>query len=128
MDFQQLVTNTETACEALSVKADSVIKLWGTSKELSEKAIDNKALKSHVIATLWDVRNTMQTTLGRLSFEMGMLHSDINNALSKLGHTEAKQALLERVLKHLIQTQEVINRAQGAADMVSIMLQDAVSG
>ena len=126
MDFQKLVTDTETACEALAQKADSVIKLWSQAKELSEQLTDNKGLRAHVVAALWHVRNNMQTTLGRLSFEMGMLHSEVTQGMSKLENAEPKQILLKRTLKPLIQTQEVINRAQGAADMVSQMLQDAV--
>lgn len=126
MDFQQLVESTETTCNALAQKADSVIKAWGRARELQEGRESGKVDKTELLIGLWNIRCEMQTELGRMVFDMSILHDTANNGLNKLEYTQAKASLLKRVLKPLIQTQEVINRAQGAADMVSIMLRDAV--
>lgn len=128
MDLLALTSGMETVCATLAQKADSVIKLWANAKDLQDERELGGVTKKALLNGLWEIRHNMQVNLGQLSFEVSMLHVTVNGALEKLDYTDAKMALLERTLKHMIQAQEAINRAQGAADMVSIMLQDAVSG
>ncbi len=126
MDLLQLVNEVEKQCEALARKADTVIKLWSQAQNIKEEREQGNLSKAQMLDGLWETRFNMNVNLGRIAFELGMLHIHTNDCVLKLEYLDAKRALLERVLKPMIQTQEVINRAQGAADMVSQMLQDVV--
>lgn len=128
MDLGKLVDAVTTQCALLSEKADTVIKRWGKGKELEEQRQDGSLTLKDLLNGLWENRLVMQNELGRLSFEMGILHTSLNGALMGLEYTDAKKALLERVLQPMMDTQADINRAQSAADMVTLMLKDALEG